>query len=366
MAPANVDIERVLRFPVAVLQADAAVLAPRGEQDVVMISTRHDLVGAQDTRSDRDKDLFFTATRAQVALLAADGRGHATAIHPIGFIYRPGTGKRAADFGSMLGPDQFARTRKNATAASFDWFFHVPADLAPSFMRMKNLRLPLVAELEASDNELRRYLDQVDFSQQIAEPADDANGDDGSTDMQRPTGVAGVKGFKIEVNGDLPVRLSRNWLSRSVRDAQYNENALVTGVGKVRIVDQRVNRRLELNAVHAEPGSAIVRVEMTADRAKSWLGQAREFAGSVSQTPMLVSRRGDQYTAIGYVRYDRGEVELYFPSTRLVRSLHEIDPRTMKPDEGLMLYFLVNRGDRLTEFRIGQAMTQQIDLPVPR
>ena len=160
--------------------------------------------------------------------------------------------------------------------------------------------------------------------------------------------------------------LSENWLNSRASNVQIQGHSLVSAEGRIQLdTRERVDRNLAINHIAHPKNQAIVRVEMTDARARSMYGKALQMAGRL-QTPMLVSDGGDEYMAVGYVRYNpAGTIYLHIDTTSVIRSMKEIDINRLAADEQLYLYFRVAKGTHLNQFKIGSAGTQAINVNVP-
>jgi len=353
MVPQNIEIARAFEVTqLAKLPSDAGLIRPTGDERLIVITTRHNLEGVPDFKPDVDPDSVFTVTRAQVALIVADDNGNATALLPVGYVFR-------GDFGTFEN-GQFARTRANPVEDSFDWIFHVPQDVDPTFIRMKQVRV-LLPELDLSDGGVN-WATQIQWK---TTPPPTANGND-PPDHTQDTGTpgAGTKAFSVKISNELPTVLSKNWISGDLGNLPYEDNALVRAEGTVTMRSTHgVEKNLRVDSVHHASNSEMVRVAVQYQNAESLFGKAREMAQQL-EPPRLLATSGDDYPPSGYCIANDNRIILSFTGRR-IRTMREIDTAQMESGDTLYLYFLVNKGDRLTDFRIS-GKTHAINLTIRR
>lgn len=354
--PANVEVTGYVTLPAADLPE--AVSRGDGNQAAV-VSTDIQLVAGEETAGAADVDGSFTATRAQVGLIAVSKtkRPKAKLVYADGYV----VGK---DFGTLTDPQEFARSRPAVDNQSFDWIFHLPDDYEPRFIVIKQLRLPITEDMIKPNGDAEQWLTATRW---IPEPEDGdgpSNGND--TSMGNQTGPpVGAEGLRIEVNDALPRSLSRNWINTSSPNASFDDenDALIRANGVIRLSGQ-IGRGLAIDRVSHSPNTAIVRVQFSPKKAQSLYGKAMQFAAQVA-APVLVSDDGAKYSAIGWARANSAEVEVQIDTARTIRSMAEVKVNDLRDNEELYLYFRTGKGVRITSFQIGQTK-QEVDLTVPK
>ena len=108
---------------------------------------------------------------------------------------------------------------------------------------------------------------------------------------------------------------------------------------------------------------AMVRVELSPDRARSLLGSALASAASLYGA-MLQETNGNQLLPVAYVWDKQGSMEIVVSFDQPFRSSRNLPVRQMKKGDKLYLYYLANRGSRIEQFHIGPSK-QAINLDVP-
>lgn len=353
--PEHVKIEQSLEIAADKLKLGTA--KPVAGARLIAISTTHDYEANADLPSDLDTDLYFTATRAQVVLLASDKNGQTIRCMPVGFIYRN-------DYGNLQAPGEFARSRKNPAQDTFQWLFHLPLGFDPTFLRIKQVRLPLPDLAVYPPKQSAEWAAPITWTPSSDSPTPP---DDSTTTPDPVNGVgADVKGIEVSATSLLPVELSKNWVNTSAQNVELIESSIVTAVGTVRFEAAKfgIGPNLMLNSIHHDSNSAMVRVILAPDKASSIWGKAIEFAAQ-TQMPLLVTAKGDTYQASGWIRYNRDEAYLSFTGRR-IRAMSELDTKSVGPNDKLAMYFVVNPGDHIAAFKIGSASEQKLNLTLPR
>lgn len=359
MMPRNVEVARAFEAPADTLPAAAKAARPAGGQRLIVITTRHNLEGVKDLPPDPDPDSHFTATAAQVTLLAGKADGPSEPITPVGWVFRDAFGSFAAD--------GFARTRANPVEETFDWIFHLPAGLDPRFIRIKQVRLPL-PDADTTDQAAAQWVQSIQWTKPDQPDADGGEPDNGGATQQMvetDNAGAGTRGFTVSVTADLPTSLSKNWISEQIGGRPWNDNNQLTPVqGVVEFRDAHgVNENLRISQVQYTATTSVVRVAVNHQNARSLLGRARELARTLEPPRLITDTGRDQYAPIGYVIANRNRMILHFTGRRL-QSMREIELKETGDGDTLYLYFLANPGDRLTTFRIS-GKGHAIDIGVP-
>ena len=91
-------------------------------------------------------------------------------------------------------------------------------------------------------------------------------------------------------------------------------------------------------------------------------------AAMQTQTPVLVTSDGTEFTAIGYLRHTAGQLEIHIERQMGVRSLVKLKVKELGKDDQLWLIFQVTRGTTITSFEIGgtsKSQSQTLRLQVP-
>lgn len=352
LRPANVSLTRKIDLDPKKLPAD---LRPKFNAGLIVLTTQLNLAGSGNLAGAADNDGIFTAGPAQVMLLVHDADGQAQMISPIGYVFEK-------NFGTLSLTGEYARTG-SATEADIDWLFEVPAGLTPKYLRIKQLRLPITDAKTSTPAQVDQWLAAVQWK-----PADAPKTPLPTSSVVEPGhGLgAGMEGAEIKVDDTLPVVLSDNWLNSRANNVRTEGQNLVSAEGQIQIdTRERVDRNLAINHISHGDNQAIVRIKMADARARSMYGKAMQLAGQF-QAPMLVSDSGSRYYAIGYCRWNpAGVIYLKIDTTSLIQSMKEIDIDRLTDGEELYLYFRVDRNIRLTQFKVGSAETQPVNLTVP-
>ncbi|MFA7236570.1 MAG: CvpA family protein [Phycisphaeraceae bacterium] len=352
LRPANVSLTRKIDLDPKTLPAD---LRPKSNAGVIAVATQLNLAGSGNLAGAADNDGIFTAGPSQVMLLVHDADGQAQMISPFGYILNK-------DFGTLMLTGEYARTG-SAAEADIDWLFEVPAGLTPKYLRIKQLRLP-IPDTKPAPAQVDQWLAAVQWKPAVAPKTPTTSADGG---MESGHGLgAGMEGAEIKVDDTLPVVLSDNWLNSRANNVRTEGQNIVSAEGQIQIdTGERVDRNLAINHISHGDNQAIVRIKMADARARSMYGKAMQLAGQF-QAPMLVSDSGSRYYAIGYCRWNpAGMIYLKIDTTSLIQTMKEIDIDRLADGEELYLYFRVDRNIRLTQFKVGSAETQPVNLSVP-
>ncbi len=307
-----------------------------------------------------DQDGQFTASAAQLPMLAVNPIDSSSAqlILPHGWVHRVGEA-----YGTLHTPGDRLWT-KSADTDMVDVIYHVPAGLEPRFVRVKQLRLDLPDESAVATEDIVGWIENTRWTRPKPQP-DLADVD--SNDLEPGAGPgAEVEALKVGVGGRLPMPLNLNTLTHHSQNLRMtDDNAIISATGQINYDRMdRPHRNLVVDRIHSPSAQRIVRIEMTASRARSLLGKAMQLAAR-TQTPMLVDEDGYTYRAVGAIRVSEPVIHLDIDTTRTIDYLGQIrDIDQLSGDDTLILYFRVSRGSHLVEFRIGNASEQTLDVNV--
>jgi len=350
--PANVELTGYFELPTNELP-EAARTADRIQ--TVVVSTNIQLVAAGDTAGAADVDGSFTASRPQVGLIAVSKTDpdDARLIYAHGYV----VGK---EFGTLVSPQEFARSFPAVDKQSFDWLFALPENYQPHRMVLKQLRLELPDEPKLT-SEVDTWLTNTRWESEVEENGTGSE----NTNIRPSNGTAtGVEGLKIEVSDQLPRSLNKNSVVSNATGASFGEkNALIRARGTVRITNN-IGPNLSVDRIEHPANTEIVRLQLTPKKAQSLYGRALEMAAQLAP-PVLTADNGASYRAIGWVRESSAELELQVDTANPISRMTEVKVADLKENEKLYLYFRTGKGIRVTSFEIGQTK-QDVDLVVPR
>jgi hypothetical protein len=275
----------------------------------------------------------FRVARSQVALLAADGSGRTDYYYPVGYI-------QSDEFRLFNEPTDFAYSGA-ASSATYHWVFRVPVSEDPRFLVIKQTRMPLPATANrnvALVDELIREGVQI-----VGDAPVPAGGDE-----EDPTASA----FAV-VSPSLMVRMNRNRLD--ILKINTQGIALVSGEGNYvpGPMDRFFSDDLAVATIYHDQGMRVVRINMgrKSDN-RSVLGRAVQFAGQVAP-PELVTADGKTYQSIGYVRREGARTIFKIDPNNKIRSFAELQIGAFAEGTDVFLFFHVDVGKTVVEFRIG-------------
>lgn len=312
-----------------------------------------------------DSDGVFTASVAQLSLISRDDAGKTHVHQPTGWVYH--TAKKLT-YGKFATAADFVRS-KSAAEVKFDLVFNLPEDEQPRFLRIKNLRIALPEDDNQPEEAILKWKTQTRW----AEPKVDdvpAEVDPGLSD---PQGVgAGMAGVEVIVSNALPYTLNSNTIKSDCTNVRFEDvdergdkrRHLVSATGSVLKDTTRVQGLLAVDTIAHSDGERIVRVKLTAAKAKSLLGKIAQLAGQTAP-PVLEDSDGDSVPAFGYIVASSGQQTLAIDPATTVRGLAAIDQNLLADGVDLYLYFKVSRGVTITEFSFGGSTGKQtLNLPI--
>lgn len=172
---------------------------------------------------------------------------------------------------------------------------------------------------------------------------------------------ANVLGFTIQ-KGTEPSGVSVEKANKS--------NWITDGEGsleKTRLA-RYIDRSLMIDRFAVSDGVVLVKVNVSYDEAKSWIG---DLVNSADQTlvPVLVDANGLSYDPVGYIYQDSTKVSFRYTPGRPVAGLTElvkagITLSKSRPEQDLELVFRVSFGVDLKELRMGEQVIAAFDPPL--
>lgn len=233
----------------------------------------------------------------------------------------------------------------------FGWVFVIPDTERLTGIMVRQLRLPLTAPED----------DHFALGNALGAAGADAAPPPPDTLGPQQGHTPGAKAQGIEVTNKLPYELAPSAVPVSL--TKNDDGEIMGGKGFVRQPVDHVSKAVDRIHIPSPASKALVRVEMTEDRARSLMGAAIATAVAVHGAFLRDSNQ-NQWAPIGYVwLHGDGGQDIVVDFDAPIQSSKNLPVRKMKSRDTLYLYYLVNRGVMIEEFHIGPT-TQSVNLYV--
>jgi len=235
------------------------------------------------------------------------------------------------------------------------WVFVIEKNEKPEFLLARHTRLALPPK---SDDDAGNFVKALGNPSSTAKASASSGGSGvaAGTVTSRTGTRTGSQATEVVVSDELPKRVSRNMMPTTVH--LDGSGKIEDGNGLLRVIEGRLSQENEVKQIAAPSHMRIVRVELSQDRAQTFLGKAMALAANVSP-PMLTDSNGNVYTAFGYDwLQSNGEQTVYFDDIQGVKSAKELPANKMGADDFIYLYFKVPKGVNIIQYQVGDTKQQ--------
>ncbi|QDU34923.1 Colicin V production protein [Poriferisphaera corsica] len=293
-----------------------------------------------------DGDDTFRVSASQVRLITSKG------------LYGPKAFSKAQ--GDQRIMTKFARRTDQAWGSDAEdtiaWVFVVPTNEAVKFMQVRNLRFELPKQ-NAWEEDVDVVAEAVGvLSEADAKAAADAAAEESSNEVGDREGTrSNASGNWVEVTNKLPRSVSKNF----ARNLSVQGSAITSGYAEV---DQKgsVSSRTKIDTFYVPSHQAMIRIEMTPDRANSFFGQAMASASALGMVGVK-DDKGSTMPAVGFVLQRGSHVTI---AAKRIRSAKELPVNQMEEGDKLYVYFKVNRDRTIKELIVGGS-SQDMNVVIP-
>lgn len=261
-------------------------------------------------------------------------------------------------------PDFLVGSIGNAQSTAFGFEFAVPADLTPTELLVRGVRVPLtgdlaepkavyesVAKRDAAINGRRIFEDlgisvggvgigDIDTSQAVMIPFDNRGMPDGFLfSANLPYGynlhVTTAKGgFLLDANN----KITNGETTRPTAE----------------LTSRDVPRNLRVSEIAMPGDSRIVQITVAQRSQLSEFGKALDQAPDKKKPPYLIADDGRAFPCVGFVYSDGTEATIRFRPDALIDAYDRLPQLSVsKREESLVLFFLVNSDSNLTGLSLG-------------
>ncbi len=307
-----------------------------------------------------DDDNTLRVPPTQISLTTAGRRGEHEVHWPVAFTRTEGETTTVYPI-----RDTRVLAYSSSSQAEIGWVFLIDAEERPLFLRARNLRFDLPAELDAEPEAFAQALGGV------YEPEDEPEeltGDERRAADTRRVGdreglVAGNVAVAIAQTNQLPTPFSRNHAS----GLRYEGSAVQRGHAEVPAMSRGLTQRVRVDSVHEPTHLRTVRLQLNRDHARSLLGAARQTAAQVTGLGLELDN-GDFVQPFGYAmvtgRVPNQQIHVRVDMNQPIRAGSELPIRQMADGDDLYLYFSVEPGRRILRYHVSSNTSQEVEMLV--
>ena len=308
-----------------------------------------------------DADGTLRVPPTQISLTTAAGRNEYEVHFPVAFT-------RTMGESATLYPirDTRIQAHSSSSEAHIGWVFLIDADERPLFMRARNLRFDLPAEIDTDADAFAQAIgsayvpdEEADDDAPRTATARDRDGRVGDREGQ----VAGHVATAITQTNSLPATFSRNHAT----GLTYEGSSVQRGSTDVRVMASGLTQHVRVDSLYQPSHLRMVRIQLSRDQARSLLGGARQAAREVTGISLELAD-GDHRHAVGYAlltgaRRERRLV-VRMDMTDEIRAASELPIRQMAGGDELYLYFHVPPNSRVVRYHASADTSHEIDMQI--
>ena len=352
--PGTVSVDAVYAAPTPIAGATDARVQALGN-DVSTPGSKLVIVDTTWNRTRRgtyDRDQVLRVASTQIRLVTK-GPGYDAQMN----IHAPLAASKVTQAGGLRQLVLFNDDQTYATGAnqsdSFGWVFLVPETETLEYVFLRQLRM----RLPAPNQDPAMLFAAIGVA--APPPAPPPPPKVGTMAGHTP----GSSASDILITSNLPARVSASAVPSALRINDKGE--IMSGKGTVNRPTGGNAGKVFIDRLNVPSPNlkAMVRVELTQDRAQSLLGAALAAAVSLHGA-FLKDSSGNELMPIAYVWDKRHALEIVVSFDQPFQSSRNLPVRQMGKDDRIYLYYLANRGTRIEKFHVGPT-TQMINLDVP-
>jgi hypothetical protein len=320
----------------------------------------------------------------QVRLIGELGNGKIESFFPIAVVSRADAATTTAGRWRYDAPDVFIASPGQASQSQMAFEFLVPNDIQIVDLLVKNARIPaskiprmsiegMPAEgftIESRDEAVRTMAILTGTPDKDAVAIE--RGGLSTDSSQRVTSVNTtnlntLRETGIAVTSKIPSGVLHKSLLRGFKFGGKNNASIVSGKSSFQDASgSKAPTKLRVTDLVAPAKTRIVQVDISIRKATSPYGMARQKALTVVP-PVLIDTLGQVYEAVGFYHNDGRMQRLEYDPSSSIRALSQLPSlSSSKPNDQVVLFFIVPKGVQIREFSLGgQETILELDPPLP-